>query len=160
MKKARFNIRTATLEDIPELNQLYQGTVLYINRKDYSIEEVEDWASCGNDLKHIADLVNNLYFIVAENEKSQIVGFASIRKDGYLHSMFIHKDYQRQGIASLLYHDIESFAYKNNIQLIFSEVSITAKGFFEKQGFKVDEEQMRRANKLYLRNYKMSKNLQ
>nr|WP_236263881.1 GNAT family N-acetyltransferase [Dysgonomonas sp. Marseille-P4677] len=131
--------------------------ILY--RKDYSIEEVEDWASCGNDLKHIAELVNNLYFIVAENEKSQIVGFASIRKDGYLHSMFIHKDHQKLGIASLLYQDIEDFAYRNNIQSITSEVSITAKGFFEKQGFKVDEEQMRKTNELCLKNYKMSKKL-
>ncbi|WP_101688480.1 GNAT family N-acetyltransferase [Dysgonomonas massiliensis] len=143
MSKARFNIRTATLIDIPELNQLYQGTVLHINRKDYSTEEVEDWASCGNDLKHWAELINQLYFIVAENDELQIVGFASISHDGYLHSMFIHKDHQRQGIASLLYQNIEDFSYRNNIQSITSEVSITAKYFFEKQGFKVDEKQMR-----------------
>lgn len=159
MSKARFNIRTATLIDIPELTKLYQRTVLHINRNDYSTEEVEDWASCGNNFKHWADLINKLYFIVAENEESLLVGFASISSEGYLHSMFIHKDHQRQGIASLLYQDIEDFSYRNNIQSITSEVSITAKGFFEKQGFKVDEEQMRKANKLYLRNYKMIKKL-
>lgn len=38
-----------------------------------------------------------------------------------------------------------------------SEVSITAKPFFEKQGFQVDEEQKRKANQMCLTNYKMSK---
>ncbi len=155
--KSSYTTRAATLSDIAELNQLYQETILAVNLKDYPIEEAEDWASCGNNLKRWEELINNLYFIVAEDKEKQIVGFASIRPDGYLHAMFIHKDYQRQGVASLLYKQIEEFATSNNFPQITSEVSITAKGFFEKQGFKVDEEQRRKANKLYLTNYKMSK---
>jgi putative acetyltransferase len=146
-------------EYAPELNRLYQETILAVNQKDYSTEEVEDWASCGNSLTHWEQLINELYFIVAENNKKQIAGFSSIRNDGYLYSMFVHKDFQRQGIASLLYNKIEEYAITKNIAKITSEVSITAKGFFERQGFKVDEEQKRKANKLSLTNYKMSINL-
>lgn len=43
------NVRKAQQSDIPELKELYMGTVLTVNRKDYSQEEVEDWASCGED---------------------------------------------------------------------------------------------------------------
>lgn len=154
-----FFLRKAGISDAPELNKLYQNTILSVNRKDYSQEETEDWASCGNSLQNSEDSIANQYFIVAENKNKQIVGFSSIRQDGYLHTMFIHKDYQRQGIASLLYKQIEKYALENDIKRITSEVSITAKGFFEKQGFTVDEKQKRKANKLALTNYKMSKRL-
>lgn len=162
MEKVEFNIRIATTKDIPTLNQLYQETVLHINRKDYSLEEVEDWASCADNMgqEHWDELFDEHYLIVAENNNHQIIGFASINDIGYLHVLFIHKDYQRKGIASILYDRIEKYALAKNIAIINSEVSTTAKGFFEKKGFKVNEEQMRKANKLYLKNYKMSKDLQ
>lgn len=153
-----FSIRTTvTFADIPELKQLYKDTVLTINRKDYTAEEVEDWASCGDDNQHLLELINTLHFILVENDDGDMVGFAAISDEGYLHSLFVHKDYQRQGIATLLYKTVEELAQHRQIAKITSEVSITARPFFEKQGFIVDEEQRRKANKLYLTNYKMSK---
>jgi len=152
------NIRAASVTDIKELNELYQSTILNVNSRDYSQEEVEDWASCGNDIKKWEEqLAGDFYFVVAENEEKRIVGFASIRNDGYLHLLFVHKNFQSQGVASLLYKNAEEYAAENKITKIFSEVSITARGFFEKQGFMVDEEQRRTANKLSLKNFKISK---
>ena len=154
------NIRIANAADINELNELYQSTVLNVNIRDYTQEEVEDWASCGNDMKKWKEqLAGDFYFVVAENEEKRIVGFASIRNDGYLHLMFVHKNFQSKGVASFLYNNIEEYATANKITKIFSEVSVTARGFFEKQGFKVDKEQRRTANKLSLKNFKMSKTL-
>ena len=77
------NVRKAQQSDIPELKELYMGTVLTVNRKDYSQEEVEDWASCGEDEAHLGELIAGLYFVVAENEQKQITGFASITDEGY-----------------------------------------------------------------------------
>ena len=45
-------IRQVNLSDIPALQELYQHTVLTVNRKDYTAEEVADWASCGDDTSH------------------------------------------------------------------------------------------------------------
>ena len=36
-------IRQVNLSDIPALQELYQHTVLTVNRKDYTAEEVADW---------------------------------------------------------------------------------------------------------------------
>lgn len=47
--------------------------------------------------------------------------------------------------------------HEKEVKRLTSEVSITAKPFFEKQGFQVDEEQKRKANQMCLTNYKMSK---
>ena len=152
-------VRKATISDIPKLTELYKGVIHTVNRKDYPDDEIEDWASCGDNEEHIEKLITELYFIVAENTQSQIIGFESISDKGHLHSMFVHKDFQRQGIASLLYREIENYARERNFHEITSEVSITARPFFEKQGFLVNEEWKRKANKLRLTNYKMSKRL-
>ncbi|MDR2915143.1 MAG: GNAT family N-acetyltransferase [Tannerella sp.] len=154
-----FSIRQATVFDIPELKELYQNTVLTVNQKDYSAEEVEDWASCGDDLSHLQESFDEQHYIVAENDKREIVGIVSVNDTGYMHTLFVHKDFQHQGIATLLYQAIEKYVEEKGVTKITSEVSITARPFFEKQGFVVDEEQKRKVNKLCLANYKMSKKI-
>ena len=58
-----FTIRIAQQSDALELMSLFQETVLHINKRDYSEAEVADWASCGNDLSHIKDMIKTHYFI-------------------------------------------------------------------------------------------------
>lgn len=155
--KANFIIRAALQSDAVELKNLFQNTVLAINRRDYSQAEVEDWASCGDDLSNIEDMIKTHYFIVAINQQSEIVGFSSITPQGYLHSMFVHKDFQGEGIATMLLNEIEQYAITNGIIRITSEVSLTARPFFEKKGYIVEEEQKRKANQLSLTNFWMAK---
>lgn len=155
--KADFIIRAALQSDAVELKKLFQNTVLAINRRDYSQAEVEDWASCGDDLSNIEDMIKTHYFIVAINQQSEIVGFSSITPQGYLHSMFVHKDFQGEGIATILLNEIEQYAITNGIIRITSEVSLTARPFFEKKGYIVEEEQKRKANQLSLTNFWMAK---
>lgn len=77
--KTDFTIREAQQTDTIALKELFQNTVLAVNSKDYSQAEVEDWASCGDDLSNIEEMIKTHYFIVAVNQQSQIVGFI-IRK--------------------------------------------------------------------------------
>ena len=148
-----FTIRIAQPADVLELKDLFQDTVLNINRRDYSKAEVEDWASCGNDISHIKEMIRTHFFIVATNQQLQVVGFASITQQGYLHSMFVHKDFQGKGIATILLNEIERYATARGIMRITSEVSLTALPFFDKRGYIVEVEQKRKANKLYLTNF-------
>ena len=142
--KANFIVRAALQSDAVELKKLFQNTVLAINRRDYSQAEVED-------------MIKIHYFIVAINQQSEIVGFSSITPQGYLHSMFVHKDFQGEGIATMLLNEIEQYAITNGIIRITSEVSLTARPFFEKRGYIVEEEQKRKANQLSLTNFWMAK---
>lgn len=154
-----FTIREAQQSDAVELQELYQSTVLTINRRNYSQAEVEDWASCGDDLSKIEGMIETHYFIVAVNQQLKIVGFSSITPQGYLHSMFVHKDFQGEGIATILLNEIERYAIAAGIMRITSEVSLTARPFFEKKGYVVEEEQKRKANRLSLTNFRMAKGL-
>lgn len=49
--------------------------------------------------------------------------------------MYVHKDYQRLGIAEKLLNETEVYARKLYLNKIYSYVSKTAVPFFEKKGF-------------------------
>ena len=151
--------RPATVTDIPELKELFCNTVLTVNARDYTAEEVADWASCGDLPSHWEELFAALHFIAACDAEDRIVGFTSIRNDGYLHSMFVHKDHQGEGIATALLQQIEAYATEHGIREITSEVSITARPFFERKGYKVICEQKPLCNRLYIKNYWMKKRI-
>ena len=152
-----FTIRIAQQSDALELMSLFQETVLHINKRDYSEAEVADWASCGNDLSHIKDMIKTHYFCGNQSTVTDCRLF--IHYQGYLHSMFIHKDFQGKGIATILLNEIERYATARGIMRITSEVSLTARPFFEKRGYIVEVEQKRKANQLYLTNFWMAKRL-
>ena len=71
--------------------------------------------------------------------------------------MFVHKDFQGKGVATVLLNEIERYATAVGIKRIMSEVSLTARPFFEKRGFVVEKEQKYKANKLSLTNFVMTK---
>jgi putative acetyltransferase len=149
------NLRLARQEDISELQELYYGTITTINPKDYCPEQIVAWASTANRTESLSKKINEQYFYVAENERGQITGFASLEKSGYLDFLYIHKDYQDQGIASLLVDKLLQIAASLNLPFIESDVSITAKPFFEKRGFKTIRQQIVMINGVALTNFKM-----
>lgn len=156
-KQINYNIRPLEEKDIYDMQNLFRSTVLNINIKDYTTEEVEDWASCGDDMGHWKEILFNNQFIGAFNEQGCLIGYSSMNKNGYLHSMFVHKDWQGKGIATLLLSEVERIAIQYEVKEITSEVSKTARLFFEHKGYIVECEQKQQANRLKLTNYKMKK---
>lgn len=49
--------------------------------------------------------------------------------------MFVHADYQQKGVATFLLAEIEKYATCHRIEMITSEVSLTAQTFFERKGY-------------------------
>lgn len=130
------------------LQTLFRETVLHVNAQDYTREDVEDWASCGDSIEHMKDLLARNDYVAALNEQGEIIGFSSINAEGYLHSLFVHKDYQRVDVGSLLLSAVEKRAREYGVLEITAEVSLTARPFFEKRGYKVLKAQKHRANRL------------
>lgn len=125
----------------------------------YTKEEVEDWASCGDSVEHLKELLSHNHFIGAFDKANHMVGFSSMNKDGYLHSMFVHKDWQGKGVATQLLSEVERIAKQLGVVEITSEVSLTARPFFEKKGYEIVKIQKYRANKLELTNFIMRRKL-
>lgn len=156
-KQINYNIRPLEEKDIHDMQNLFRSTVLNVNIKDYTTEEVEDWASCGDDIEHWKEILLNNHFIGAFDKHDNLIGYSSMNKNGYLHSMFVHKDWQGKCIATLLLSEVEKIARQYKVKEITSEVSKTARPFFEHKGYVVECEQKQQANRLKLTNYKMKK---
>lgn len=149
------NIRRAIPEDIPQIRELFQSTILHVNAKDYSPEQTRAWAARGDGTAHWEERISTQYFIVTE-EQGAITGFAALRTDGCINSMFVHKDYQGRGIASALLADVVRKARQEGMRRLTADVSITARPFFEKRGFAVEKEQTVCIVGVEMRNYVMS----
>lgn len=154
-----FDIRELSRVDAPRMCEMFRETVLHVNSQDYTREEVEDWASCGDSVEHMEELLSNNRYVGAFDKQNHIIGFSSMNASGYLHSMFVHKEWQKKGIASALLMQVERYAKEYGVSEISAEVSITARPFFEKRGYRVIKVQKQRANKLHLTNYWMKKQI-
>ncbi|TQR20727.1 GNAT family N-acetyltransferase [Psychrobacillus vulpis] len=150
-----------TISDIEEIVSLFYDTVHTINSKDYTLEQLNVWAPKEEKEMRISfwkdSLSQHIAYVVKIN--NEIVGFADLTSGGYLDRLYVHKDYQRNGIATLLVEKLESEARKFDISQITTDASITAKTFFEHKGYKVIKMQTVERKGIMLTNYKMLKKL-
>jgi len=153
-----FDVRQADAGDLPAIRQLFADTVTYVNARHYDFEQVAVWArAAGNELRWLEKL-RQQYFVVAGHNGS-IAGFASISSEGYLDFLYVHRDHQRKGIAQALLAAIEEKAISVGNRVIESDVSITARPFFEKNGFVVVRQQTVKIEGIALINFRMKKQL-
>jgi len=151
-------IRLATVSDIDEIAQLYRETILTVNANDYTKEQIKAWASTYSNQAGWVRRMEEQYFYVSVLDK-KIVGFASIDKFGYFDLLYVHKDYQGQGIATKLAAKIEEVARQNEMTEITVQSSLTAKPFFEQAGFKVTGEKRKLVNNVPFTNIILAKKL-
>ena len=142
-----------TPKDCEDLVKLFYHTVHTTNAKDYSQEQLNVWATDKIDLEVWNKSLSEHYTVVAV-ENNIIVGFGDIDKSGYLDRLFVHRDYQRRGIATAICNELERAV---KVDKIITYASITAKLFFEQRGFNVVKEQQVERNGIALTNYVMEK---
>lgn len=151
-------IRTALLQDLSEMQTLFVETINFICKKDYTLEQINAWTSSIENTQRWVDKLTSQYFLVA-TLNNKIVGYASLEKKDYLDILYVHKDFQRIGIANELYSNIEAEAINLGARILTSDVSITAKPFFDKKGFRTLSEQLNILNGIPILNFKMKKEL-
>lgn len=146
-------IRKYKSSDCNEIVQLFYNTVHKINAKDYTKEQLNAWATGKIDLeKWDKSFLEHYSFVAVENEI--IVGFGDIDEHGYLDRLYVHKDYQRQGIATALCDKLENII---KTDCITTHASITAKPFFEHRRYNVVKQQIVERNGVFLTNFIMKK---
>lgn len=146
-------IRKYQSEDCRYLAELFYNTVHSVNSKDYTDEQLNVWAGGKVDLTMWDTALSEHYSVVAV-EDGAIIGFGDIDKAGYIDRLYVHKDYQRQGIGTAICNELESAC---GAAKIFTHASITAKAFFSVRGYKVITEQQVVRNGVALTNYVMEK---
>ena len=73
---------------------------------------------------------------------------------GYLDRLYVHKDYQRQGVATAICDELERAVKAGKYT---THASITARPFFQKRGYRVVREQQVERCGILLTNFVMEK---
>lgn len=151
-------IRKYEPTDCEEMIRLFYDTVHSVNAKDYSKEQLDVWATGEIDREMWNQSFLEHDTVVAVDDE-KIVGFGDIHHSGYLDRLFVHKDYQSKGIANAICNELENFAMENKALTISTHASITARGFFEKRGYKIIKEQQVERKGIKLTNFVMEKKM-
>lgn len=150
--------KKAKISDLAEMQQLYIETIQSVCKNDYNTAQIEAWISGVKNTERWVEVINKQLVLLAIINH-QIAGFGTLKDGNYIDFFYIHKDFQRQGIADKLLTELELEAKKQHSKMITSDISITAKPFFEKKGYIVKAEQKNRVNDVEIINYKMKKEL-
>lgn len=145
-------IREYRSADCREITELFYNTVHTVNAGDYTKEQLDAWASGNFDFEKW-DLSLLAHYSLAAVENGVIIGFGDIDKTGYLDRLYVHKDYQRMGVAAALCDKLEQAVQGK----IVTHASITARPFFEKRGYRVIKEQQVERQGVLLTNFVMEK---
>ncbi len=147
-------LREYAPEDLEQILKLIYDTVHTVNAADYSRAQLDAGAPAAPDVSAWEDSLAANYTVVAENE-GVIAGFADLAPGGYFNRLYIHRDFQRMGIASELCLALENRARMQGIKELTVHASITARPFFEKRGYKLLREQRVIRRETELTNYVM-----
>ncbi len=149
-------VRQYQQRDAEALWHLFFNTIHQVNIRDYTQEQVEVWAPNKCDLDEWKLKMKQINPFIAEGE-GRILGYADLQSDGLIDHFFCHHEYQGKGIGRLLMENIFQQATHQGITVLYSNVSITARPFFERFGFCVQHEQQVERHGQVLINYRMEK---
>lgn len=151
-------IRAYHLGEEHEIWQLFTQTVHHVNAQHYSQKQLAAWAPGLFEHQEWSNKLTKLNSFVCV-ESGKIVGYSDLQANGYIDHFFCHHQHQGLGVGKALMAHIHSLAQLKNISQLSADVSITAKSFFEKNGFKAIKQQSVPIRGQVLCNFKMVKSL-
>lgn len=146
-------IREYRSEDCPQLVALFRQSVHTVCVNDYSAQQLAAWAPDCVDPQAWDRVLRASWTLVAEYD-GLIVGFGNMEATGYLDRLYVHRDFQRRGIANALCGRLEERFVG---QTCTTHASITALPFFLRRGYRILREQEVARCGVTLRNYVMEK---
>ena len=151
-------IREYRAGDAVAIVRLYYDTVHAVNAADYAPNQLDAWAPEVPDAAAWHDRMSNRCTLVAV-EAGAVVGFIELEADGHLDMLFCAKHAVGRGVGAGLYAALERRARDRGLDRIFTEASITARGFFQRQGFRVLQARTVHRRGVALTNFAMAKRL-
>ena len=112
---------------------LFYETVHAVCLGDYTSAQVDAWADGHPDREAWVRSLSEHFALVA-HEDGKLIGFGDIDASGYLDRLYVHKDFQRRGVATALCDRLEARAQGKAVTM---HASITALRFFLRRGYRL-----------------------
>ena len=149
-------IRNYKENDEKILWEIFFHAIRNINIRDYSQEQVEAWAPDECDAVAWKKRMDGLNSFIAEID-GVVVGYTDLQPSGLIDHFFCHHEYQGRGVGRTLMNHVFAIGKERGIKRYYSEVSITARPFYQRLGFKVTKEQEVEIRGQKLKNFVMEK---
>ena len=127
-------IRLAEDKDYDEIADLHKGTIQHINSMDYPEDVISVWAGRTAASRYRNSAKDVKRWVAVEDEK--IVGFCDHDFKCDLGGLYVHKDFQGKGVGKNLLETAESSMKKLGCQKITIMSTLSAKTFYENNGYK------------------------
>jgi len=129
------SFRIAKEEDLIDIKELFVQSIIGSCSNEYNTRQMEAWTSSIKNHQKWLTRIRDQYFLLAFY-KERLAGICSLLNLNYLDLLFVHPEFQGQGIAKQLYSKIENKALNLGKSKIKLHSSLSAENFFKKMGFK------------------------
>jgi putative acetyltransferase len=121
--------------DVPLLAEIFRAAVEELTADDYSEAQQVAWASIADDEEAFgAKLVHELTLVATFGGAA--VGFAALAENRRIDMLYVHPAASSQGAGAMLCDALEKLAGARGSKEITVDASDSARGFFEKRGYK------------------------
>ena len=139
--------------DLAAIAALFYESVHTLCRGNYTTEQLDAWATGSIDEEAWDASFRAHHTLVAE-ENGVLLGFADMAEDGYLDRLYVHPVHTKKGVATALVNALEAACPAAQFT---THASMTARPFFEKRGYRVEQEQQVVRRGVTLTNFVMKK---
>lgn len=150
-------IRPCAPDDLDVTIEIFLRATRETASADYTLAQVNAWAQANRESWAKRRRGRDAWLALLENSPA---GFAELAPDGHIDMMFVHPSFGGTGVAGALLETIERAAMQQGTYRLFTEASITARGFFERQGFRTIAAQSVPCRGEALTNFRMEKSIQ
>jgi len=127
-------IRAACLDDAAAISTLVQRTVRISNGKDYPANSIELIVANFAADKVGERMAERDVFVCQQDDR--VVGTIALGGDR-LRTLFVDPDLQHTGIGARLVDHLEAHARKAGVRELTLSSSLTARGFYERLGYRL-----------------------
>ncbi|MCC6796636.1 MAG: GNAT family N-acetyltransferase [Candidatus Hydrogenedentes bacterium] len=129
--------------DIPICARLYYDTVININARDYTPEQIKAWSPEVWPDSFWRERFQRAHKVFIAEIENNIVGFSEYHADGHVDTFYVHHEHQGQGIGKRLMQRIEQEAAQTGVKKLYLEASITGRPRFARMGFAIVGEEVK-----------------
>jgi putative acetyltransferase len=157
-QQPKLAMRPLLPEDVPLLAEIFRASIEELTAEDYSEAQREAWASAADDEEDFgARLVGELTLVATYDGAA--IAFAALADNKSIDMLYVHPAAAGQGAGTMLCDALEKLAAARGSKELTVDASDTARGFFEKRGFKVQQRNTVSLAGEWLANTTMSKPL-
>lgn len=150
-------LRPFRVGDIPRMAELFKNTVRTVNSADYSAEQTAAWTA-DVDLTQWSARYAASFTVVCEADGA-LLGFGNLTPDGTIDMLYVNADFIRCGIGSEILAALTEHAHRCGLSALQTFASLTAKPFFDAQGWHIVRRNAVTKHGVVLENFLMRREL-